>query len=1155
MRLFLFLLVFVGAVSLWGQTNLWPDGGFESSGVAGAARSGSKAGFLSTSEKVHWRHFGLRKLEVEPFATYELTAWIKGKMGAGKCTPLFSYSYNCYGWFNGGDNHLAYSEAADWTKISRRVISNRDVIEITPLTFLSSGPGDFWIDDMSMIKVLSAEETMKEIAARPKKSSQNRQLLMWYHFSRGEEAAAKAAISANDVREQAEYACLMAQRATTKEARRQYLVEMIKWNCMQFPDANKRQTELFAEYSAIERMAICAEGIKAYTGKNAKVLDCLKQVPKTRKMATKEDFDDELADNLHVLSELRALAAAKADLPWTPVLEEWAQRAANANQKREKWLAELGKCVIRLGGKQLSASEHVIVLPTEPTPSEQRAASELRERLMLQTGVNLEIVAESQTGARFPILLGRSSSFARYGVQVDYAHLGLDGIHIELLPNALVLAGGQRGVLYSMFTFLEEQLGWRWFTDHCIVWPKQGDFTPAPFKKVYVPKIAFRMPSSIQMTQPEICVPLKLVGQRVRADESWGGSFHFRPWVHTFNAMVPREKYAAEHPEYYSEINGKRFTEERTQLCLTNPEVLQISIDKVREWIRTASPGLFAVSISQNDWRNYCCCANCQALADHEGSQAGPLLHFVNKIAAAVEKDYPDLLIDTLAYQYTRKAPKFVKPAKNVLIRLCSIECCFVHTLEDCEYNQSFRDDIIDWARISPRLFVWDYTINFAHSTQPFPNLRVLKPNLQFYVEHGVTGMYEQGNAFTRGGEFQDLRVYLLAKLLWDQNFDVEQGIVDFTNHYYGPAAPHIRAYIELIHDTIGGDTDKHVRIYASPRSYLDRPEMLAKAQQIFAQADAAVSNDPVFAQRVSVACMPLWYTMLELGSTAFFLQDGVFKAGGAHDYQDILQRFVDAAKAVKLTKISESARRPYNAWLTFQQSRASQSKPLTLSNEHVEMIVLPEMGGRIWRLRQTGDSHDVLRVFGDDKNGYTLIEGGYEEYSTTDFQSPGWKEPYEVVEAGKTHLVLQASLPNMRQVTRRYELLADRPGFRVETKVRGSGNLAFRTHPLFTMSDPANTVLMSKDAAGKWNRRVLAVDGSDNIYLRDQECPAGEWGFLNVKTGQALINRFVPEQVDFCYAHSAPAEKRLNLEQWSKPGTGAVMMINEYEIIKNFKP
>ena len=134
-----------------------------------------------------------------------------------------------------------------------------------------------------------------------------------------------------------------------------------------------------------------------------------------------------------------------------------------------------------------------------------------------------------------------------------------------------------------------------------------------------------------------------------------------------------------------------------------------MAIEQVRQWIKDAPEATF-FSVSQNDWGNYCQCPNCTALAEHEGSQSGPLIEFVNAIADALKDDYPNVTIDTLAYQYTRKPPKYTRPRPNVCVRLCSIECCFAHPLESDPFNATFVADIRDWAKICNRLYIWDYT-------------------------------------------------------------------------------------------------------------------------------------------------------------------------------------------------------------------------------------------------------------------------------------------------------------------------------------------------------------------------------------------------------------------------------------------------------------
>ncbi len=88
-----------------------------------------------------------------------------------------------------------------------------------------------------------------------------------------------------------------------------------------------------------------------------------------------------------------------------------------------------------------------------------------------------------------------------------------------------------------------------------------------------------------------------------------------------------------------------------------------------------ANPNARIVSLTQHDNQDYCVCDECKALDAYEGSHSGTMIHFVNAVADAVKDEFPNVAIDTFAYQYTRKPPKHVVPRDNVIVRLCSIEC------------------------------------------------------------------------------------------------------------------------------------------------------------------------------------------------------------------------------------------------------------------------------------------------------------------------------------------------------------------------------------------------------------------------------------------------------------------------------------------------
>src|SRR5260370_40710509 len=75
----------------------------------------------------------------------------------------------------------------------------------------------------------------------------------------------------------------------------------------------------------------------------------------------------------------------------------------------------------------------------------------------------------------------------------------------------------------------------------------------------------------------------KANGQSSRLDESTGGKVQYYPFVHSFLQLIPPQKYFKDHPEYFSLIDGKR-REERSQLCLTNPDVLRLGGGAVERW-------------------------------------------------------------------------------------------------------------------------------------------------------------------------------------------------------------------------------------------------------------------------------------------------------------------------------------------------------------------------------------------------------------------------------------------------------------------------------------------------------------------------------------------------------------------------------------------
>ncbi|MEO6034637.1 MAG: DUF4838 domain-containing protein [Verrucomicrobiota bacterium] len=542
-------------------------------------------------------------------------------------------------------------------------------------------------------------------------------------------------------------------------------------------------------------------------------------------------------------------------------------------------------------------SKYTIVVPADAIASERYAAEELQRYLEKMSGAKLPIAASSQNSSAHEIILGDDPRLARVGAKIDYAKLGPDGFVVRTDGNRLFISGGRpRGTLNGVYTLLEENLGVRWFTPELEKVPKLDRVTLPKLDVTKIPSLENRdVFWSEPMHNVDFAARHRLNGQHYGLKEKHGGAFAVCfPFVHSFDALVPPELFK-EHPEYFPLIDGKR-TNGYVQRCLTNPDVLKISIERVRQWIKE-HPEATIISVSQNDAFKNCQCELCKAIDDAEGSPAGSLLKFVNAVAEAIEKDHPNVRIDTLAYQYTRTAPKTIRPRHNVIVRLCSIECCFAHPLETCpaEENRRFRDDIIAWGRIAPLLYVWDYTTDFGHYQQPFPNFDSLQSNARFFVQHGVKSLFEQGNYSGGGaGEMEPLRAYLLAKLLWNRDADVKKLTEEFATAYYGNVAPKILSYLDKIHSPVreGG---LHLHIFNGPKSPYLNADVMDVAEKILDEAERAAENDEI-RFRVQAARLPVWYVKIATGR----VPDDARK--------DLAKRFVAVARKAGVSNLSETA-------------------------------------------------------------------------------------------------------------------------------------------------------------------------------------------------------------------------------------------------------
>ncbi len=380
-----------------------------------------------------------------------------------------------------------------------------------------------------------------------------------------------------------------------------------------------------------------------------------------------------------------------------------------------------------------------------------------------------------------------------------------------------IQGAGSMGVQNGVYAFLRDYCGCRWYADEFVVPQAEALTLPQTINDSYAPYFEYAYTDWFPSRDAEFRA----------ATGQTGNGCYIAGFCHTLaTRYCARDKYFEAHPEYFALHGGKRVPD---QLCLTNPDVLRIVTEEVMDVLRSSrydpNADLQIISITQDDNQNYCECDECKALDEANGSHAGTNLTFANAIADAVKAaGYGNVAIDTFAYEYTRRTPAAVVPRDNVIVRLCSIECCFCHTLDDakCAENREFMRDLSDWGKICDRIYIWDYTNNYFEYQCLYPDFGVLQRNAQIFYENGAKGLFEEGSsAKDMNTEFGELRGYLLARLMQNPYLDYDAEMRGFLNAFYGDGGEAVYRFLQRTVEKAGASYKKALAVFPNSTDIL----------------------------------------------------------------------------------------------------------------------------------------------------------------------------------------------------------------------------------------------------------------------------------------------------------------------------------------------
>lgn len=492
-----------------------------------------------------------------------------------------------------------------------------------------------------------------------------------------------------------------------------------------------------------------------------------------------------------------------------------------------------------------------IVIAENAIPAEKTAAAELQKYIEKISGATVPVVntpSEEQSNIFVGISPESDVLLADYPELKEILKKD-DAILLKNFGKDLLICGDRpRGTLYAVYTLLEDYWGVQFWSPVEEDVPVQDTLTvPDDLSFCYAPKMFSRESHYYEVNYhpqfPAFAAKLKSNGHFQVIPEEWGGHVKLDGpggFCHSFLAILPAKVYFEQHPEWYAlGENGKRTSE---QPCWTNKEMQQELLKQTLDYLRK-NPGVKIFSISQMDGWVRCLCENCAKVEADTGSPAGPVLDAVNFIASEIEDEFPEVVIETLAYVYSQKPPMNGTVHPNVLIRLCPYLCDF-HQPYSSDANAEFRDDMLGWRKLANRLGIWDYNANFSNYHIPHPNMRNFGENMRFFADNNVEFVFAQGDIGSSNcGEFIQMRAWVMAHLLWNAYQDYDELRKEFLHGYYSPGAGEkLFQVIELIDSEFTRSGKKLGCYHPTANDWLTL-DTLQKVMELFQEAEREIAS------------------------------------------------------------------------------------------------------------------------------------------------------------------------------------------------------------------------------------------------------------------------------------------------------------------------
>jgi hypothetical protein len=591
----------------------------------------------------------------------------------------------------------------------------------------------------------------------------------------------------------------------------------------------------------------------------------------------------------------------------------------------------------------------VIILPEKPSPVAEGAARILRDHIKQISGAELSIRSENQiagspTQDQAWVLIGEGKLTDKLGLTAK--GLGAGGNVLNAKGHVLALFGTDsrtpadpNGTRYAVTTFLEDKLGVRylWPGELGKVVPRQETIVVADFERRFTPQLAQRRIRSMGY-HDRIQVGLDRLGfkkedyerqvadaQRTQAESpdwfGWhrlGGTLNMSGG-HAFPHLWA--KYGKDHPDWFAlQPDGSRdqsANPDRARLCKSNSELIAtIAKEKIEELTR--NPALIGVALGPNDGgrTSFCTCPKCEALDSPKGrkimlwdftkgkqrefehvSLTDRTVFFWNAIAEKVAKVHPDKFLVVDAYSAYAAPPVERKLHPNLVVRFSPL------SYHDEDYRKESLRDWDGWSKAAKRMY-FRPNLMLAGRRDGMPLLYVHKfgEDFRYLADHGMMGT--DFDACCHNWATQGLNYYVVARLHWNPEQDVNTIVDDYCQAGFGPAGKSVRRYFDRLESLMNEIATKKTKAGFSA-------EALDGLRMELDLARKEAGNNTTIAKRVAFLELGLRWTEIEACSHAFLIDPA--KADKAAAKKALDDRFALMREVFKKTPLAVNA--AYISW------------------------------------------------------------------------------------------------------------------------------------------------------------------------------------------------------------------------------------------------